>query len=1449
MFGAGDTESVPAPRGIVALVPHAVSVPVVRLPDMTGMSEGRWTEVEPSAHAHEREALDFVRRRLPNSDPWRAWSNFTFVDSSGRPSEVDLLVVAPTGIFLVEIKSYPDGTLDADPGTWRWRRPDGVVRQYDSPFIAADLKAKRLKSLLQGQKALRGSSAPPRAGKLWIQPLVFLSSPQLHVKLEERLAGLVLGPDPADAAVAQRNRLDGLIARLKQPDLKRGAVVDRPLSAAVAKAMDQADIRQSEQYRFAGSYRLIELLDEGDTWQDYRATHKATRVDKRVRLHLQQRAADDTERDALNRAAEREFRLLHGIHHPGIERPDTLEANPRGPATVYPYDADAVRLDHWVDQHPDADLFVRLELFRAISEAVAYAHEQGLAHRSLAPRHVWISDAEGTPAPRLRDWGTISRELGTTATRTGTGHETSGNYGTRHPGHLLLLAGEDAGAYLAPELRTVPDASGRLVDVFGLGCLLHLLLTGKAAAANADELQTLLDEHGHVPLAAAMDAAPSDLAELIREATAADATQRLGSVSDLLSYLDLALEDLTAPDEPDLLRATRGTSIDGWTILGRLGAGASSVVYLAERHGTTEVLKVARDADHAQRLRDEDQALGQLRHDAFVATRGIEELAGHTVLRLEPGIVKTQGEAVTSDTLASRLRTDGPPTIDFQHRWGSDLLDALVTMERQGIDHRDLKPENLVFVERGKNRETRLAVIDFSLTRASKDDLDAGTIGYLDPFLRDRKQRMWDLHAERYSAAVVLAELTTGDRPSWGESADPRATEREVPILRLEGIDAAVSDRLREFLERALHRYPERRFDTADDMRVAWERVFTHVDQSTGHSSGVSAAELDLSQLTASTPVGDLGLAPRLIGAIERLGVVDVGALARASGEVARLSGVGANVRTEIRHLVRRLREARFADELESMVDLDPDDLARLSVDRLADRLVPPRTLTEEQRGIRLALLGLDVSTAHDWPTSTVCAETLKVATSTVVDELEKSRKRWAEARPELVLVRQQLIDWLLTKEGVATGDEAAEFLLARRGSRYEEPHRSRRARAVVRASLEAEAFISQPRFRGVRVGEQMLVALDRPAMVEGRGAVAFTADPLVAAAAALGEEATRLVTEQEVVTPTHALVALRAVRLPPLPGGVAFDDTRLVRLAAAASDNAAVSSRGELYLRNLAPERAAAAARLALLDRHGLTPDQVRERVHARFPKAAALPARPELDQLLADAEVGLAWDSTVSRFRLPDVVGAPSLSSLSLAGTRYSNVTAADVEFDELERQLGRVATDGGFVAATVNPGSLDRAARKVAELLGATLLDLDALLVAHMRTAVAEANATWEVVVAADAEAPTDAKFKALERLAHRAIERLDEQVRSTGTTLVATGLGLLARYHGLGLLERWREDLTRPDGTTPRGDLRGLVLLLPGTDREQQPTIDGATIPIVTAAQWARIPTAWLKKVAA
>lgn len=1410
-----------------------------------GMQEGLWTEIEPSQFPHEREALDFVRRLLPDREPWRAWSNFTFIDTSGRPAEVDLLVVAPRGVVLVEIKSYPDGVLDGDARTWRWHPPDKRARSYDNPFLLADSKAKRLKSLLVAQRAMRGPGAPRNVQRLWVEAAVFLSSPQLKVSLTERGRTCVYGPD-TKTPDQQVNRLPGLLDHLNQLDTTRGAQVDRPLSAAIGRAMEQAEVRRSERYRSVASYELVELIGEGETWQDYRATHRASGVEKRARIHLLGRAADDEERAAIERAAVREFRLLSQLHHPGIETPEALEPNPRGPTTLYPYDPNVVRLDHWVQTHPDADLLTRLTLLQAIAEAVAYAHEHGLSHRSLTPRHIWVGDSDGRPGPHLRDWATVARELGS-----GSAGTMSGREGTRHPGHLMRFAGADAGPYLAPELRTVPNASGRLADVFALGGLTHLLLTGVAPAPDGDALQRLLDEYGSVPLAATMDAAPSALVDLVTGATAADAGERFTSVTEFLAWLEVAEDELTAPPQVDLLTAGRGATVQGWTIEGRLGAGASSVVLLAERDGKLEVLKVARDPDHAERLRGEHEVLKELRHAAIVATYGIAEIGAHTVLRLAPGLRRPIGDAVVADTLAARLRTDGPPTLDLLQRWGADLLDALVELEREGVDHRDLKPENLIFVERGKNRETHLAVIDFSLSHAAKTDLDAGTVGYLDPFLPDRRDRRWDLHAERYAAAVVLAELATGDRPVWGEGADPRSTDLDVPTIRREVIDPAIREPLVELLQRGLHRHVAERFDTADDLRRAWERVFSGVDTSSGHSAGSSADELELSRLTSATPIAELGLAPRLAGAVERLGVVDVGALARVTGDRLALSGVGAAVRRELRHLVRRLRDAGLAEQPESLGELNPGDEERLSVDRIAERLVPRSNLPEETRRILAVLLDHDGDAGQPWPTTSRAAELTGTAISDVTAELERARKRWSEHRPELVVLRDELAGWLAGREGVALGKELAELVLARRGSVADEPHRSRRARAVVRACVEAEAWREQPRFRGVRVGDQMYVALDQAGEVGARGRVAWSADPLVEAAVALGERADELVTGGVVASPAVVLPALRGIEWPPLPTGVAFDDVRLVQLAAAASTSAAVSSRAELYPRELAAARATGAARLALLNRGGLSPEQVGERVRARFPEAARLPPRPELDRILEEAGVGLTWDADLERYVLLGADGGLSATRSTRSatgGTRYDTAEEADAEAINLDRRLDRLATDGGFLAATVEPRRLDRAAHSLAARLGAPLLDLDAELVVAMREAAQAAGASWEVLLDADAYPRTDAHFRALERLVGRAIDLLDRRVRNAGALAVIKNVGLLSRYGRLNLVEGWRDDLTRtlPDDRTP---LRGLLLLVPGKDREALPAVDGNPIPTVTAGQRARIPSAWLDRAAA
>src|ERR1017187_7025012 len=129
-----------------------------------------WTTVAESKYTWEQDALSFVRQRFPSHEPYRAWSNFEFIAGDGSVNEVDLLVFGPMGFFLVEIKSRP-GKLVGDAGTWTWET-DGKLATFDNPLIAANLKAKKLRSLLQQQRAAQKKGQIP-----FVEPLIFCSAP------------------------------------------------------------------------------------------------------------------------------------------------------------------------------------------------------------------------------------------------------------------------------------------------------------------------------------------------------------------------------------------------------------------------------------------------------------------------------------------------------------------------------------------------------------------------------------------------------------------------------------------------------------------------------------------------------------------------------------------------------------------------------------------------------------------------------------------------------------------------------------------------------------------------------------------------------------------------------------------------------------------------------------------------------------------------------------------------------------------------------------------------------------------------------------------------------------------------------------------------------------------------------------------------------------------------
>src|SRR5208337_426827 len=152
---------------------------------------------------------------------------------------------------------------------------------------------------------------------------------------------------------------------------------------------------------------------------------------------------------------------------------------------------------------------------------------------------------------------------------------------------------------------------------------------------------------------------------------------------------------------------------------------------------------------------------------------------------------------------------------------------------------------------------------------------------------------------------------------------------------------------------------------------------------------------------------------------------------------------------------------------------------------------------------------------------------------------------------------------------------------------------------------------------------------------------------------------------------PARVLERLRQVAP---PSRVPIADTRLVRLAAAVSENAAVSSRQELYPRGMPAARTLKLSQGALLGVQTLTVAQIRERVESRYPEAERLPDRPELDGLLRDAGFEFSWDAAardgagcyVSPHRNPISISSQS-QSISRAQTATGQVNESEITPEE--------------------------------------------------------------------------------------------------------------------------------------------------------------------------------------
>ncbi|MFD0536648.1 serine/threonine-protein kinase [Actinomadura luteofluorescens] len=250
------------------------------------------------------------------------------------------------------------------------------------------------------------------------------------------------------------------------------------------------------------------------------------------------------------------------------------------------------------------------------------------------------------------------------------------------------------------------------------------------------------------------------------------------------------------------------SSVGGYRVLARLGAGGMGVVYLARSPGgRLAALKVVRpesvgDSGFRERFRREIGAAGK-----------VSGLYTASVLDADADAAQPWFAAafVPAPTLKEAVEDGGALPEPAVRALGAGLAEALQAVHGAGLVHRDLKPGNVLLAEDGPR------IIDFGIakvvdaTQITRTGGMIGTLAYLAPEQIAGAKDAGPA-ADVFALGGVLVYAATGARP-FGEG-DPGALLYEIMYGEpgLDGLPAS----LRGILAACLDKEPARRPLLAD---------------------------------------------------------------------------------------------------------------------------------------------------------------------------------------------------------------------------------------------------------------------------------------------------------------------------------------------------------------------------------------------------------------------------------------------------------------------------------------------------------------------------------------------------------------------------------------------------------------------------------------------------------
>ena len=202
-----------------------------------------------------------------------------------------------------------------------------------------------------------------------------------------------------------------------------------------------------------GRYRLLEFLGEGGVGRVF-AAEQTDPVRRRVAIKILKPGMDS--RDVIARF-EGERQAMAMMDHPGITKVLDAGTTERGRPYVVMELVSGQPITDYCDRNR-LSVTARLELAIRVCRAVQHAHQKGVLHRDIKPTNLLVIDEDGTPVPRVIDFG-IAKAL-------------EGRFGKQTAAGTRLYPFIGTPAYMSPE-QARGDKTDHRTDIYSLGIVLN----------------------------------------------------------------------------------------------------------------------------------------------------------------------------------------------------------------------------------------------------------------------------------------------------------------------------------------------------------------------------------------------------------------------------------------------------------------------------------------------------------------------------------------------------------------------------------------------------------------------------------------------------------------------------------------------------------------------------------------------------------------------------------------------------------------------------------------------------------------------------------------------------------------------------------------------------------------------------------------------------------------